>query len=219
MAGRRVSAFLLCGALIGSGTIACQAQTAAPAAYDGPYLGLEFGAAYGSSKKDFISTTTGEYGIQGVVGGADAGYDWTFDRYVVGIGGDISASDVRGRAHAPNPAYTYQTFNHFIATLRPRFGYLVGSSTLPYVTAGVATGDVEVQSYRNRPGGVDHTCVEPGWTVGAGIETGLPWSNWRAKAEYLYVDLDKAQTASDVGGTTSTSFRESLIRVGLDYVF
>ena len=108
---------------------------------------------------------------------------------------------------------------HFLATVRPRLGYLVQPSTMFYVTGGLAVGDVEVHSFRNGPGGVDFSPVEIGWTAGTGIETALPWSHWRAKAEYLHVRLNDADVPGSAGNPTFTSFSENLFRLGVNYAF
>jgi outer membrane immunogenic protein len=144
--------------------------------YDGAYVGLEVGGALGSSRKNFSQgTTTGEFDVSGVVGGVEAGYGWVVNNFVIGVEGDISGTGVDGTAHAPNPAFTYETANHWLATVRPRLGYLLGSTALPYLTGGLAIGDLEVRSFNTATGlnGVDFTRVEPGWVVGAGFETGL----------------------------------------------
>src|SRR5262249_4960742 len=69
-----------------------------------------------------------------------------------------------------------------------------------------------------------------GFAVGAGVETPL-WSNLSAKAEYLYVDLGTVTNtfaspldpAAALGTTqitaTSSSIRDHIVRVGVNYHF
>jgi outer membrane immunogenic protein len=76
-----------------------------------------------------------------------------------------------------------------------------------------------------------------GWTIGAGVETRLPASNWSVKLEYLYIDLGThtfhpvcagfiAAGGPGVGcpfpqvgvpPPVSTSFTDHVVRVGLNY--
>src|SRR5581483_10931841 len=77
-----------------------------------------------------------------------------------------------------------------IETLRGRFGY-VHDQSLFYFTGGAAWTNTEVMtSTSNFMPGVPRTRVSSrtmdGWTLGGGIEWML-WSNWSAKAEYLFI--------------------------------
>jgi outer membrane immunogenic protein len=67
-----------------------------------------------------------------------------------------------------------------------------------------------------------------GWTVGAGFDYSLA-RNWTVKAEYLYISLGSLSYASCtvpcspffgvLTTTTGVSFREHVVRVGLNYRF
>lgn len=220
MFGKNSAVVALSLGLIVSLSPSPRAATSAASAYAGPYVGLEIAGAVGASRKSFNNgSTTGDFAVSGFGGGGDAGYNWTSGPLVFGMEGDLSGGDVGGHAGEPNPHYIYNTDNHFLATLRPRLGYVIGPSILPYVTGGLAVGDLETRSHRNGPGGVDHDVIEPGWDIGAGIETALPWPHWRAKAEYLHVRLADADTSSDIGQPTTTSFAENVLRLGINYAF
>lgn len=109
----------------------------------------------------------------------------------------------------------------WLATVRPRVGYALGNF-MPYVTGGLAVGDVNVKSFLTSTGsganGVDFTKTQLGWTAGAGIEVSV-FSNWSLKAEYLYVRLADTNGPSDIGLPTTTYFNENIIRGGLNYSF
>jgi len=81
------------------------------------------------------------------------------------------------------------------------------------------------------------TSTSAGWTVGAGVEIAF-WSNWSFKAEYLHVDLGSlAATAFDTSTqappchppgvttpsscsfTASSTFRNEIVRIGVNYKF
>lgn len=158
-----IAAALWCCASLGGAAVARAQSAPRSNPYNGAYVGLELGGEFGSSRKDFtLGATTGDFPVSGVVGGADAGYNWAFGKLVIGLEGDLSGSGVSGTAHAPNPAFTYKTNPHWLGTLHPRLGYLLGSSTVPYVTGGLAFGDLQVRSFRTATGaeGVDDTRLE-----------------------------------------------------------
>jgi len=197
-----------------------RAADSTPHDWNGFYAGIEGGGDFGTSRKNFgDGRSTGSFDTDGATGGITAGYNKQFQNIVVGFEGDISASNVEGDTSHPNPAFNYYTKNDWMGTVRPRVGYAFGS-VLPFVTGGLAVGDVNVKSGLKTTGGngVDFTKTEPGWTVGSGIEAGLS-AHWTAKAEYLYTQLEDANGASDMGAPTSTHFKENTVRLGLNYKF
>jgi outer membrane immunogenic protein len=188
--------------------------------WTGYYIGGEIGGGFGTSRKDFIQgTTTNDFSVSGVIGGFTAGYDQQFGSVVGGLEGDISASGVKGDTDCPNRLFTCGTQNHWLTTVRGRLGYPL-DHFMPYVTGGVAAGDVRVFSGLKSTGGggVDFTRTEAGWNVGAGLEAAL-YSNWTVKAEYLYVQLNDANVPSNIGTPTTTKFLENIARFGLNYKF
>jgi outer membrane immunogenic protein len=55
--------------------------------------------------------------------------------------------------------------------------------------------------------------------VGAGLEFAF-YGNWSAKAEYLYVSLNKFNCGIGCGAATdNVSFNANLIRAGINYRF
>ena len=57
-----------------------------------------------------------------------------------------------------------------------------------------------------------------GWTVGAGLEYAF-LGNWTAKIEYLYVDLGSFDTGFTAPIRNNVSFKENIVRAGLNYKF
>jgi len=192
-------------------------------AYDwnGFYTGATIGGGFGTSYKtwDTLNERTSDFTTSGVIGGVTAGYNREFGSILSGIEGDFSGSSIGGGTSCDNPAFTCQTNSDWLATLRPRVGYQLGRF-VPYVTGGLAVGEVNVQSFRNKTGtgGVNFDQTKFGWTAGAGTEMAL-FGNWSMKAEYLYVRLGDTEAPSNVGLPTTTSFSENLLRVGLNYKF
>jgi outer membrane immunogenic protein len=100
--------------------------------------------------------------------------------------------------------------------------------TLVYATGGLAIASVKTTLNDVYPSGLVTTTSTPtyvGWTVGGGVEVAL-WSNWSAKAEYLYVDLGSKQNnfyePSPPGWpriSSSTSVTANIVRAGVNYKF
>jgi outer membrane immunogenic protein len=99
--------------------------------------------------------------------------------------------------------------------VRGRLGY-AWDRFLPYLTAGLAAGDINA----TRPGLPAGTSTNAGWTVGAGLEVGVV-SNVSVKAEYLHVDLGTYNCGLNCGlaPTGNVSFDANIFRGGLNVRF
>jgi opacity protein-like surface antigen len=115
-----------------------------------------------------------------------------------------------------------------LLTGRARFG-VAFDWIMPYVTAGAALASVSddlVLTIGGVTGAFDsHTGSRLGWTAGAGVDVALT-SNWSARFEYLYVNVDDIQTTAripNVLGLGSTAMgiqvHDSILRVGVNYRF
>lgn len=174
----------------------------------------------------------------GVLGGAQAGYNWQVNKVVFGIEGDIQGADVRGSntiltsgvgGFVPITATATERLDWF-ATARGRIG-LAASSALFYVTGGAAYGQVNHSLFAAAPAipqsaGGSRTSTDAGYVVGAGVEWAFN-KNWSVKGEYLYMDLGNHNTiASGISGTPAgatlvmTSREQyNIVRAGLNYKF
>jgi outer membrane immunogenic protein len=86
---------------------------------------------------------------------------------------------------------------------------------MPYITGGLAVGDIET----SRTGFGTASTTKAGWTLGGGIEAAVA-QNWTAKFEYLYVDLGSAGcSAASCGIASNTDFRAHTLRAGLNFRF
>jgi outer membrane immunogenic protein len=175
----------------------------APAAYapaynwTGFYLGINGGGAFGNSDWNGLAVSNSPGG--GMIG-VTAGYNWQQlgSPWVFGLEGDFNC----------------ETRNNWFGTVRGRVGYS-WDRWLPYVTGGVAFGDVEAR--RNGFSGSSDTNV--GWTIGVGIE-GVIAGNWTAKLEYLYADIgDTTCSAAACGTATNVDLQMNIVRAGLNYRF
>jgi len=189
---------------------------APPAAYapsynwSGFYLGVNGGGGWGDSHWQGI----GRADLSGAQVGGTAGYNWQLGQTVLGLEGDIDWNHLTGTNNSTLcPGCT--TSDTWLSTVRGRVGYAF-DRFLPYVTGGLATGDIHA-AVPGLPGGTD---TNAGWTVGGGVEVALP-GNWSAKAEYLHVDLGAFNCGVDCGGTPneSVSLHDDVFRAGVNYHF
>lgn len=162
-----------------------------PALYNwtGPYVGLSGGGSFGSGSD------------AGIVGGT-LGYNMQSGPWVFGLEGDMNWLSHTSAA----------VRNNWLATVRGRIGYAMGAtgSILPYITGGVAFGDIS-----NSVAGVGMVSdSKAGWTLGGGLEAAIS-GPLTAKVEYLYVDLGDGPTLAGVG----SSYHSHIVRAGLNYRF
>jgi outer membrane immunogenic protein len=183
----------------------------APPAYtwSGLYLGINGGGAWGRSSW----TTPGSFNTTGGFVGGTIGYNYQMDQAVLGIEGDIDWANINGSVSCA--AGSCKTNDNWLSTVRGRLGF-AADRFMPYVTGGVAFGDIQA----SLPGFAGGSVTNVGWTAGGGIEFALP-GHWSAKAEYLYVDLGNLNCGAGSCGTTAqtVSFTANLFRGGLNYRF
>ncbi len=178
--------------------------------WTGFYLGINGGAGWGSSQWDGVDKFT----VSGGMIGGTIGYNWQFGQLVAGIEGDIDWTGIRGSTNTNCPLGC-DTRNHWLATARARLGYAF-DRFLPYITAGLAFGDISATT----PGWPAGSITTAGWTVGAGLEFGIV-TNVSIKAEYLFVDLGDFNCGFNCGlaGNSNVSFYSNVFRGGLNVRF
>jgi outer membrane immunogenic protein len=177
--------------------------------WTGFYAGIVGGYGWGTSNwnSPVINTSPKGWNIGGTLG-----YNYQMGSVVFGLEGDLAWSNVKGSAAAAGNTFT--TENRWLGTFRGRLGY-AADRFLPYITGGLAYGDIKATV---EPAALSASKSKLGWTVGGGIEYAF-LGNWTAKAEYLYVDLGTFDPGFAATGTNSVSFKEHLVRVGLNYKF
>ena len=182
-------------------------------AYDwsGFYVGVNGGGGWGHSW--WNANTTG-FPLSGGQAGGTAGYNWQTGNVVFGIEGDLDWSGFDGSATTPGCPAGCSTSDNWLSTVRGRVGYSFGR-IMPYVTGGLAVGDIRAAT----PGFAGGEAVNPGWTVGGGLEFALP-GNWTARAEYLHVGLGQFDcTACSALPPDNVSLQQNVFRAGVDYHF
>jgi outer membrane immunogenic protein len=160
--------------------------------------------------------------MDGVVLGATAGYNWQRGSLVFGVEGDFSWANITGSSNVcgPNTSTPHPcgTKLESLETLRARIGPALGErgQWFPYVTGGLATGEVYAWDSFTPASGSQ---FRAGWTAGVGVETALS-RRWSVKLEFLHVDLGSAQYFNVVPGVPETvSFNADIIRAGVNFHF
>ncbi len=164
--------------------------------WNGGYVGVNLGYQWGS-------VTNWPASPNGVMGGAQVGYNWQNGWFVYGLEADLQASG------AEDTFAAYKFSNPWFGTVRGRAGYAM-NNVLFYLTGGLAYGGGRVDF-----GPLSEWQTHLGWTVGAGVEVGLT-PNWSAKAEYLYVELgDRGYVLTGI----NNGFQSNVFRLGVNYRF
>ena len=158
-----------------------------------------------------------------MIGGLQAGYNWQFQRLVVGIEGDVNLASANATtAHVASFDPMVQTASLTgLATLRGRAGFALDNALI-YVTAGVATGRVHDRVTDALAPNIifDTSGWRTGWTAGGGVEYAVT-KNWTIKAEALYVDLGNTDAPMSVDNTYRFRFKDTatVARGGFNFKF
>lgn len=203
--------------------------------WTGFYAGVNAGLGVGEHATDF-HIPTGNFTFDnftaapiGAIGGVQAGYNWQFGSWVLGVEADIQASGQKDTDHCllqclvavPNLTTIEQKLSWF-GTARARIGYVGVNGVMGYYTGGFAFGDVETTVSDSFPANSNFfklSDTRTGWTLGGGVEAALG-GNWTGKLEYLYVDLGEINGSYSLGGFTRTisqDVRNNIFRAGLNY--
>jgi outer membrane immunogenic protein len=195
-----------------------------------------------------LFTSASSANMDGVIGGAQIGYNWQTQNWLWGLEADIQGSDQKGRrdflcplsictppfgviAVFPGPAVPVALDQRleWFGTFRGRVGVLATPRVLLYATGGLAYGEVRTAATIGAGAfGFSNSSTRSGYTVGAGVE-GMITQNWTAKLEYLYMDLGRVNgsfvtTIPALGGgllssNYSSRVTDNILRVGLNYKF
>lgn len=194
---------------------------AAPVAYVAPaynwtglYAGINGGGGWGWGSLSG-PPATGDFDVSGGLVGGTLGYNWQMNQVVFGVETDLDWSNIKGSTGC-GTGITCRVSNDWLGTARGRIGFAV-DRFMPYVTGGLAFGDVNASATGFRGASDTRT----GWTLGGGVEFALA-GNWTAKGEYLYVDLGDFNCGRACGATAGpdrVEFRSHIVRAGLNYRF
>ena len=186
--------------------------------WSGWYLGVNGGYGWGDSNWTDTGSgvSTGDFKVDGGLLGGTLGVNWQRGAWVFGLEGDGAWSGIKGSTAVTCAGANCETRNNWLATFRGRFGYAF-DRFLPYVTGGLAAGDIEA----SRPGFGSESDTRAGWTVGAGVEWAIA-GPWTAKLEYLYADLGTMSCSTAVcggAGPVDVKLDANIVRAGINYRF
>ncbi len=194
--------------------------------WTGFYLGVQGGYDWGSSKRvpwgapntGVLVNNDGPAKMNGWEGGIHAGYDYQINQIVLGVVGDVAASNLQGDddgrgGHVNGFDAKWQ------GSLRARAGLAFDTSLL-YLTGGWAhlAGDGTVQFVLGGPFVEKRSTSFDGWTIGAGFEHAFT-PNLSANIEYRYTDY--GQTVETYTSGYDLGFKPQInsILLGISYRF
>jgi outer membrane immunogenic protein len=181
--------------------------------YIGPHVG------YGWSR--FGADGAGDVSARGILGGAQAGYNYQIGQFVLGIEGEYSWADVKHE----DPLFggTLTLKNDYFATAAARLGYAFDRS-LVYAKVGAAWTRDKWDGDDGAGGTVTATSNRSGWLLGAGLEYAV-WDNFSVKIEYDYMKFGSVTpsftTTGGLGVTGSGDVKldTQIVKLGVNYRF
>jgi outer membrane immunogenic protein len=193
--------------------------------WTGFYVGVNFGhgTADGSTDVNPLPSATQFINLlpqtlktdpTGILGGGQIGFNFQHGHFVIGVEGDIDATDVEGTKFVSPIIQNNNTpfpgaGNHIIvsqrmdalSTVRSRLGFTLGQRFLVYGTSGLAIGHVGFTASTDfRPIGTtqynsNFSKTLKGWTAGGGAEFAIG-GGFTVKGEYLRFDLGDSQSST-----------------------
>ena len=169
-----------------------------PVRWTGCHVGGHAGVAWGNSDKwiprtpggAFEGVSLGGHGVDGFIGGVQAGCDYQLQNGVVlGAGGDYGWTQADGtHPSTRETGVFYHSETQALASLTGRLGYAF-DSVLVYVEGGPAWERVDYSAATTQIGTAYRASdTREGWTVGAGGEYAFS-ERVTAFVEYAYYDF------------------------------
>jgi len=192
--------------------------------WTGFYIGGNVGAGWADTRFSGIPVTGDHFllptssfstgnGDGNIVGGVQVGFNWQWDRIVLGLEGTYSGSDVRNSTGLiPDPVFAGENIKLHskiteYATIVGRAGFAPTNDWLLYAKGGFAAGRIQTnpQDFFPLPATLQHFSSDSawhnGWTVGGGVE--YKWAqHWVFGLEYDYYSFDTKNHANPLIGTT-----------------
>ena len=216
MAGTVSLISLMCASVPGAAIAADMSTPAVDYVHDwsGWFFGIKGGYATGDAQLVGLGGSSGDYTIDGGVIGTMSGYNFQSGNIVYGIDMDSAFGNLEGTTSPANICASCTTEINWLSTFRGRVGVAM-DNVLPFVTAGVAYGEVEVNiPAALNPGGGNRDDIFVGYVVGAGIDWAFN-DEWTARLDYQYIDLGD-ENLNFPGGVVNASVDNlHIIRVGI----
>ena len=179
--------------------------------WSGLYVGVNGGYGFGKSNWDVPAVSPSP---KGGLFGVTLGYNLQTGMWLWGIEGDVAVSGMKGSSDCP-VGVTCETKNTWLGTARARLGFAGMNNLLPYLTGGLAMGDIKATNSALATANK----TKLGYALGGGLEYAM-LANWSVKLEYLYVDLGTFDCGIACGAVPdNVSFKANVVRGGLNYRF
>ena len=179
--------------------------------WTGPYVGATIGGAFGTSNARINGIGSRDVGMNGVIGGLYAGYNYQFTpNFLVGAEGDFLFSGAEGDKRIGG--FKVTTNSDWLASIRARAG-VTFDRFLVYGTGGVAFTGLETKL----SGRGSETKNKVGWTVGGGVEYAFT-DNLIGRVDYQYAAFGH-DTNRLRGRSVRTDYDTSVVKAGLSYKF
>ncbi len=217
------------------------AADAGPYDWSGPYVGVYGGSAKGHDRVKDMNAYNGNqgsfgYGVDGLLGGVDGGYNWQCNHLVLGLEaevGELSLDD--SQQYPPYQGVRLPTDSRasirsdMSGTLAGRIGYAI-DNVLVYAKGGVMGLDAKLEYIDNDDvhratldSGTSKDTILGGYTFGGGIEVGLS-SHWTVKGEYMVADFNSAAHTAAASNALHYRFSQQLkdlqmFKAGVAYKF
>ena len=195
--------------------------------FDGPFVGLSLGYAWGDIEYDYEDGTTGfgdfseEENINGFEGGLFAGYRHRFDAGFV-LGGELGyqLSNADGSYSVTVGANTarvnFDKSHQFYADLKP--GYVFQENLLGYALIGYQRAEFEADVLLNGAtlGSADDDF--DAWRFGAGLEY-MVNDMLSVRGQYHYAMYDEDKESYENAQSDTLDADESVFTLGVAYNF
>jgi outer membrane immunogenic protein len=195
-----------------------------PFSWTGMYIGGNVGGAWTERDvTDAIFSLSADTSRGGVIGGAQAGFNYQFGNFVVGVEGDIDWMGLKttdAAAFVPSVGTLQGSADmQWISTLALRFGVAYDRLLFYGKAGGALVADNAVVTNVTTGTSAASSKVNNGWLIGAGVEWGFA-PNLSTKVEYNYIDFRSWDLTTSAPVDVFTINRNThLLKVGLNYQF
>jgi len=148
--------------------------------------------------------------VSNAIGGAQIGYNYQINQFVIGAQTDIAYTSLKGSAVIV-PGIEAQASTNWIGSTTLRAGYAM-DTWLFYGKGGLAYGNVKT--------GINNVTNDnwtTGWTAGLGVEKAFT-KNLTGFLEYDYFDLGD-QVITTPLATSTVGLTTNVVKVGVNYKF
>lgn len=214
------------GAALAVAFVAGHAEAQSAYNWTGFYVGLHGDYGWGSTHAEQAGTSKSN----GIAAGLQAGYNWQFSSFLVGVEVDGTLSGISSKA---DPFFdgknaTLKSKQRWSATARLKAGMplsdvpVVGNMLL-YGTGGLAYSRWKTELQENAIGGnlqQSDAQNQFGWVLGAGVEVPL-WDNVSARVEYLRTHYFRKNydLVTDSSGKLGIDHDLNSVRLGINFRF